>query len=143
MAQRAIDQPRRRLATIGRQLAERELEFVDAVVPRLVHARRLARRADEQTRKQIGEGRMVVPVGRQAAQEVRTPQERAVERRAAAQHEVVAPACARVTPVEHEFLGRQARLMRLLIQRRGLRDQIVPAGAGLHVDLDDAGIRRD
>ena len=47
-----------------RQLAERDLELVQRVVARLVDARRLRGRADEQAREQVRQRRMVVPVGR-------------------------------------------------------------------------------
>ena len=51
--------------------AERDLELVDAVVPGLVDARRLAGRADEEAGEQIRQRRMVVPVRQQAAQQIR------------------------------------------------------------------------
>ena len=50
MAKHAIDQPRRRLA-VFRQLRERGLQFVNRLVTRFVHPRRLARRPNEQTRE--------------------------------------------------------------------------------------------
>ena len=65
----------------ARELTERDLQLVQAVVPRLVDARRLARRADEESREQIRQRRMVVPVGDQAAQQIGPAQERAVGRR--------------------------------------------------------------
>ncbi len=46
------------------ELPERDLEFVQRVVARLVDARRLRGRSDEQAREQIRERRMVVPVAR-------------------------------------------------------------------------------
>jgi hypothetical protein len=47
-------------------------------VPRLVDARRLAGRADEQAGEQVGQRRMALPVQDQALQQVRPAQERAV-----------------------------------------------------------------
>ena len=127
-----------------RQLRERDLELVDAVVPRLVDARRLARRADEQSREQVRQRRVVVPVGDQAAQQIGPAQERAVGRRRAAEHEVVAAAGAGVAAVEHELLGRRGRAcLRLLVERRRLLDQLVPVARRLHVHLDHAGVGRD
>ena len=52
---------------------------------------------------------MVLPVGDQAAQQVGPAQERAVGRRRAAEHDVVAAAGAGVPAVEHELLGAEAR----------------------------------
>ena len=54
-----------------------------AVVARLVDARRLAGRADEQPGEEVGQRRVVVPVGDQAAQQVGPAQERAVGRASA------------------------------------------------------------
>ena len=79
-----------------------------AVVARLVHARRLARRADEHAREQVRQRRMVLPVGDEAAQQVGPAQQRAVRRRRAAERDVIAAAGARVAAVEHELLGARA-----------------------------------
>ena len=56
IAKQAIDQPGpRRLARAGRpHQRERDLELVQHVLARLVHARRLAGRADEQAGEEIG-----------------------------------------------------------------------------------------
>ncbi len=123
-------------------LLERELELVQRVVPRFVDARRLARRADEHAREQIRERGMVLPIGDQAAQQVRPPQERTVGRARPAEHDVVAAACARMPAVEHELLGHEPRVMRVLVQTLGDREHLVPTAGRLHVDLDDAGVRR-
>ena len=64
-----------------RQLLERDLELVQRVVARLVDARRLRGRADEQAREQVRQRGMVVPVGDQAAQQIGAAQERRVRRR--------------------------------------------------------------
>src|SRR5262245_66030565 len=78
---------------------------LEAVVPRLVDARRLAGGADEESREQVGQGRVIVPVPEEALQEIRAPEERAVRGQRAAQHEVVAAAGAGVPPVENDSLG--------------------------------------
>ena len=63
--------------------------------------------------------------------------------RGAAEHEVVAAAGAGVAAVEHELLGRQARLVRRLVEVRGLLDQLVPAVRRVDVDFDHARVGRD
>ena len=83
VAHEAVEQPRPRGGSLSgpRDLGERDLQFVEAVVPRLVDARRLAGRADEQAGEEVGEARTPQPIGDEAFQEVRAPEERAVERR--------------------------------------------------------------
>ena len=88
---------------------ERELDLVDAVVAAFVDSRRLARRSEEQSREQVRQRRVVVPVADQAAQQIGPPQERAVAGRGAAEHEVIAAAGAGVAAVEHELLGSRGR----------------------------------
>src|SRR5688572_7802065 len=75
---------------------EGELELVDAVVAGLVDARRLASGTDEEAGKQVRERGAVDPVTDQAAQQIRTAQQRAVLRRGAAERQVVAAAGAGV-----------------------------------------------
>ena len=77
VAKHAIDQPRRRRSGLG-HLRERNLELVQRIVPPLVDARMLAGGAEEETREQEGQRRVVVPVADQAAQEIRSTQKRAV-----------------------------------------------------------------
>ena len=117
VAEQAVDQPRRRSRRPARRhLREGDLQLVERVVARLVDARRLAGRADEQAGEQVRQRRMVVPVGDQAAQQIGAAQERPVGRRGAAEHEVVAAAGAGVAAVEHELLGGQPRLPRRLVE---------------------------
>ena len=85
---------------------------------------------------------MVVPVGDQAAQQIGTTQERAVGRRPAAEHEMVAAAGAGMAAVEHELLARQTGLARFVVEQRRLLDELIPVRRRLDVDLDDAGIGR-
>ena len=140
----AVDQPRRAVARAGlRHLAERDLELVDAVLARLVDARRLARGSDEQPREEVRERRMVQPVADQAAQQVGPAQERAVGGRRPAEHDVVAAAGARVAPVEHELLGGEAQRARVRVELRRLVDELAPARRGVHVHLEHARVGRD
>ena len=61
---------------------------------------------------------MILPVGDQAAQQIGPAQERAVGRRRAAEHDVVAAAGAGVPAVEHELLGAEPRVARVLVEAR-------------------------
>ena len=115
-------------AAVG-DLAEGDLQLVEAVVARLVEPGRLAVRADEQAREQVRQRRVVVPVGDQAAEQVGPAEERAVGRRRAAEDDVVAAAGAGVPAVEHELLGAQPRLPGLLVEDRGLRRPARPTSA--------------
>jgi hypothetical protein len=144
VAEDAVDEPRRALAGAGvGNLLERELELVHAVVSRLVDARRLARRADEEPGEEVRERRVVEPVADEAPQQVGAAEDRAVRGRRAAEDDVVAAAGSRVPPVEHELLGAEARRARVLVERGHVRDELAPARGGLHVHLDHAGVGRD
>ena len=70
--------------------------------------RRLAGRADEESRKQVGEAGMVVPVGDQASADPAGAGRRIIGGRAA-QDEVIAASGPGVPPVEHEFFCGEAR----------------------------------
>ena len=61
-----------------RHLRERDFELVEHVLARLVDARRLAGRADEQAGEQIGERRPPLPIEHQALEQIGPAQERAV-----------------------------------------------------------------
>ncbi|MNV20243.1 hypothetical protein D3C71_1111340 [compost metagenome] len=122
---------------------KRQFKLIHLVVARLIDTRRLAGGADEQARKQVRQGRMIDPVRQQAGQHVGAAQERAVGRRGAAQHEVVAAARAGVASVGHELFGGQARLERGLVQEFGVVHQVGPVAGRVDVDFDDAGVRRD
>src|SRR5205823_14505672 len=102
------------------ELLERDLELVERVRARLFDAWALARRPDEHPGEEIRERRMVLPIGDEAAQEVRTPQDRAVRRCRPSKRHVVAAAGAGVAPVEHELLGAEPRQARLLIALLGV-----------------------
>ena len=68
---------------------------------------------------------MVVPIAHQAAQQIRTAQPGRVVRRCAAQRKVIAAAGAGVAAVDHEFLRRQTRLPRGLVQKSRVLNQFV------------------
>ena len=142
VAEDAVDQPRRAVGIVG-HLLERDLQFVQRVAASFVHTRRLAGRAQERTREQVRQAGMVLPVGDQAAQQVRTPQERAVRRRASAQQHMVPAPRARVPAVQIELLGAQTGQPGFLVQCRGVLDQILPTGRRVDVHLDHAGVGRD
>ena len=86
---------------------------------------------------------MPEPMDDEAFQKIGTAEERAVERRRAADHNVVAPAGPGMLAVDHELVGAEAGEPRLLVDRLGRRDAFAPARRRVDVDLDDAGIGRD
>ena len=122
---------------------ERDFQFVQVVVARLVHARRLTGRPDEQAGEQVGQRRMILPVRHQAAHQVGAPQQRTVDRGVAANGDVVAAAGAGVPAVEHELLGAEAGVARVFVQRRGVVRELSPGSRRMDIDLDYAGIRSD
>ena len=81
----------------------------ERVVARLVDARRLRGRADEQPGEQVRQRRVVLHERDQAREQVGPLQERAVERRRPAERDVVAAARAGEPAVEHVLLGGAAR----------------------------------
>ena len=83
---------------------------------------------------------MVVPVSQEAAKQVRSPQDRAVRGGRTAEDDVVAAARAGVTAVDHEVFRTQARLPRLLVENRGVIDQLLPVVGRVDIDLEDAGV---
>ena len=143
VAQRAIDEPRGRLALRRSKPRERDLHLVQAVVPSFVEPRRLARGPEKHPGEEVRERRVIVPVGDQTAEQIGTPEKRAVCRRRAAQHEVIAPAGARVPAVEHELLGGEACVPCVLVERGRRVDELMPVRGRVHVHFDDARIRRD
>ena len=142
MAEHPIDQPGCHLLP-GFDLRERDLQFRQAVLPRLVDARMLARRPDEQPAEQVRQARMVVPEAQQRLQQIGPAQERAVRGLCGAHHHVVAAAGADMAAVEHELLRGQPDLARLLVELRAALHDLIPTGGGMHVDLDHAWIRCD
>ena len=70
-------------------------------------------------------------------------QERAVERRRAADHDMIAAAGPGVLAVDHEFVGAEPRKPRLFIDRLGRRHAFAPVRGGMDVHLDHAGVGRD
>ena len=122
---------------------KRDFQFVERIVARLVHARALAGRADEQAAEQKRERRVILPVREQAPQQIRPAQQRAVRGRRAADDDVVAAAGAGVAAIDHELLRAQPRLARFLVKHRGVVHEFVPVGGRMDVHLDDAGIGRD
>ena len=145
VAQQPVDQPGRRrgLAAWLRNLPQRNVQFVERVVPRLVDARRLAGGSDEQPGEQVGQRRMPLPIEQQALQHVGPAQERRVRRARSADHHVRAAAGAGVAPVDHELVGPQPAGARIGIDPGGDLDGLAPAPRRLHIDLDDAGVGGD
>jgi hypothetical protein len=103
----------------------------------------LAGGSDEQTREEVRDRRVIVPVAEQAAQQIWPTQDRAVGRCRTTKDNVIAAACTAVAAVEHELLGSQSRLPRLLVERCRVRDELVPGARRLEVHLDDSRIGGD
>ena len=147
MPEQTIDEPRRHRRLSGLFLAahllEGDLELVETVVARFVDSRRLARRADERPREQVGERRMILPIRDETLEQVRAAQQRTVGSRGSAQRHVIAAAGAGVPAILHELLGRQPCFARLGVQRLGDVDELVPRCRGMHVDFDHAGVGGD
>ncbi len=147
VAQDPVDEPGLLVRLPGRQrrleLLEGDRQLVERVVAGLVHARALARGADEETREQVGERRVDLPVADQGAQQVRAAQQRAVRGGRPPDGHVVAAAGAGVAAVEHEFLGAQPREARLLVEERHVVGELVPVRGRVDVHLDHARVRGD
>ena len=147
VAQEPVHQPGGRRVPLpaqvrrGGHVVERDVQLVEGVVPRLVHPRCLAGGADEQTREQIGQGRVPLPVEQQALQHVRPPQEGGIRRIGRPHHHMRPAAGARVAAVDHELVGPQAAGAGVLIDAGGDGHRLVPAGGGMDVHLDHAGVR--
>src|ERR1700757_4110373 len=144
IAKQAIDQPRsRRLAFARRRHhRQRDLELVELVVPRLIDARGLAGRADEQAGEQVGQRGMPLPVQNQALEQVWSAQEGAVSRARSSQRNVIATARAHVATVDHKLVGAEPAETRFLVERVRKFDGLAPSRGGLDIDLDDAWIGR-
>ena len=69
---------------------------------------------------------MIVPIGHQAAQQIGPTQERAVGRRRAAEHDVIAAAGAGVRAVEIELFRAQSRELGVFVNAVGDLHQLVP-----------------
>ena len=142
VAEQTVDEPRRRRLVQRRHLAERDFKLVEHVLARFVDARRLARRPDEQSGKEIRQRRPPLPIEHQAFEEIGPAQERAVGGVAAAEDDVIAAAGSAVPAVDHELVGAEPREMRLLVESARDRDGFPPRRRRMDIDLDDAGVRR-
>ena len=144
IAEQAIDEPqRRRLRPGAGRHGQRDLELIELIVPGLVDARRLARRADEQPREEIGKRWMALPIEDEALEQIRPPQNRRIGGRGAAQHDMIAATGAGMASVGHEFVGAEPDLTGVLVEAPAWSRRRPPARGGMNVDLDDARIRRD
>ena len=86
---------------------------------------------------------MILPIGKQRAQQIRPAQHRRIRRRFRANDDVIAAAGTGVAAVEHELLRAEPRLPRFLVEDLGVLHQFAPAGRRMDVDFDDARIGSD
>ena len=85
---------------------------------------------------------MALPIEHEALEQIGPPQERAVGGVGAAEHDVIAAAGAGVAAVDHELVGAEARVMRVLVKAVGGLDRLAPGRGRVDVDFDDAGVGR-
>ena len=86
---------------------------------------------------------MVLPITEQAGQQIRTPQYRAVCRRGAANHDMVAPARPDMASIHHELFRTETGSARFFVERCGIGNQLIPIARWVEIDLNDSGVRRD
>ena len=75
----------------------------------------LARWTDEQSREEVRERRMVVPVSDEALEQIRPPENGAVRRGRAADDDVIPAAGAGVAAIEHELFGPEPGLAGFIV----------------------------
>ena len=114
IAHHPVHQPGRRHLSRG-DLRKGDLEIEQAVVPALVDTRRLTGGPQEHAGEQVGQARVVLPIGHQAAQQIGPAQHWAVCRRGATNRDMVASAGTGVTPVQHELFRAKPGLVRALV----------------------------
>ena len=141
VAQDAVDKPRGDRGPWCGNLLEGDLQLVEMVIASLINAWGLAGRADKHAGEEIRQPGMVLPISDQAAQQIRTAQERAIHRRRRAQGNMVAAASASVAAILHKLFGAQPRKVGLVIELDRVVNQLLPTMRRVDVDLDHAGIR--
>src|SRR5436305_7608654 len=113
VAEQPVEQPRPSFLAGFRHLRERDLELVERLVARLVDARRLAGRANEQAGEQIRERGVALPIKHRALEQIGAAQERALRGTGSAYDNVAAPAGAAFAAIAHEFLSSKAHRTRI------------------------------
>ena len=139
MAEDPIDQPRRDRSFL-RELLERQFQFVECIASAFIDTRSLTRWPDELPRKDVRQGRVVVPIRDQAPQQIGPSQERAVGRSRSPQHNVIAATGPRMFAVELEFFCSESSQSCLVIDTGRDLLQLVPRSRWMHVDFDHAGV---
>src|SRR5581483_6238077 len=91
----------------------------------------------------IGERRMIQPVSDKALQQIWTPKEWTVSRRASAERHMIAAARSGVTAIQHKFLGAETAQPRLFVEGHRVVHEFAPASCRMNIDLDNPGIRCD
>src|SRR4029078_465530 len=108
-----------------------------------VDAWRLARGPDKGAGKKIGEARVMLPVGDQAAQQVGPSQQGTVGRLCASDRNMISSAGAGMSAVEHELLCSEPREKSFFIQSIRLLHEVFPVRRRMNIYFDHAGIGRD
>src|SRR3990172_10889305 len=86
---------------------------------------------------------MVLPIGDEAAEQVRAAEQRAVGGSRAAERDMVAAAGADVAAVQQEFFGAETHGARFVAERENILGKLVPVRRWMDVDFDHPGIGRD
>ncbi len=121
-AEDAVDQPRGDVGEIG-HLIEGHLQLVKRIVARLVDARHLAGRAEEDAGEEVRKRQQVIlPIANEALEEIGAAQERAVRNGRTTKHNVVAAAGADVPSIEQEFFRGEIAVTRFLIEGLGVEE---------------------
>src|SRR5262245_3668380 len=96
----------------------------------------------EQSRKQIGQRGVIVPVRQQASEKIRAAEDGAVYGRRTPNHDVIAPTCPDVPSIEHKLLSSQARLSGFVVENLYRLNKLGPVGGRLNVDFDHTRVGR-
>src|SRR5258708_117540 len=83
---------------------------------------------------------MVLPIAKEAFQQVGTAQERAVDWAGATEDNMVAAAGANVSSIHEEFFRPEIAMACFLVERLGVVDEFGPVRRRMKIDFDDARI---
>jgi hypothetical protein len=122
------------------EISEGYFEFVERVGAGFVDARVLAGRSDVGAGEEVGEGRMILPEGKEADEEVGPAEQRAVRDGRATNDDVAAAASGLEIAVAGEFAGGEAMFEGFFVEEGVDGLELVPVFCGGQVDFEDAGV---